>query len=484
MNRRTFLQSTGLLGGVLTLPTAFGMASVLESTLFKPSAADYQSIKFTPITLANSPQIINIFLYGGPSELAGNLSNISDIMANSQNEYPRQFDPTRDDTVVTPNNFWSSAGGVEMEAMLAAEEMTIYRTMNRVKDDNKGHGTSVEQNLVGNLDTDSPGMASTLAWVIEQNSPFDKPIDELMFPFVSFEGDSKVFKLGDLDLPLSLKPVSLNSNLQNPYQRTAVNGAGYLDSGGSADTALESMARNRNGITDYERLKTAFEKRAYMAESMGSLLEPDAVNAAIADYNSRLPVDGQIEYGNGNFGERLKAAVSLCLKNRETLFVSLGSGGLGGWDDHSQAIDDYPARMQELMRSIQAAMIHLKAAASDSVVPVASADGIIINVFGDFGRNVNLNDSQGWDHGNNQNFYTFGGHGLFGRQQGKIVGVTERIGESAINRQFTSPLAGSYQFEPFSVASTIFSYFGVNNPELLTGEAAINEDEASVPLVI
>ena len=105
------------------------------------------------------------------------------------------------------------------------------------------------------------------------------------------------------------------------------------------------------------------------------------------------------------------------------------------------------------------------------------ANNVIINVFGDFGRNVNVNDSNGWDHGNNQNLYTIGGTDITGRTLGKLVGKTQRIGTPFQNRQFTSPTSDSYQCEPFAIASSFFKYFGVQNPELLTGEPAIDESD-------
>jgi uncharacterized protein (DUF1501 family) len=118
------------------------------------------------------------------------------------------------------------------------------------------------------------------------------------------------------------------------------------------------------------------------------------------------------------------------------------------------------------MEALQVASRHLM---------LMEANNIVINVFGDFGRNVNVNDSNGWDHGNNQNLYTIGGADIAGRTLGKLVGKTQRIGTPFKNRQFTSPTPESYQSEPFSIASTIFQYFGVQNPELLNGEPAINE---------
>ncbi|MDH5729754.1 MAG: DUF1501 domain-containing protein, partial [Gammaproteobacteria bacterium] len=172
------------------------------------------------------------------------------------------------------------------------------------------------------------------------------------------------------------------------------------------------------------------------------------------------------------------AAISLMLANQETVFVSLGSGGLGGWDDHSDAIVNYTNRMQELMVALQAAANHLNSA---SLAGIVHADKIIINVFGDFGRNVNMNDSRGWDHGNNQNLYTVGGKGL--RALGKIVGRTKRIGDSGVNRQFTSPDDGSYEFEPFALASSMFAAYGVDNPEAITGEAPIDETQPGETLL-
>ena len=124
------------------------------------------------------------------------------------------------------------------------------------------------------------------------------------------------------------------------------------------------------------------------------------------------------------------------------------------------------------MEALQAAARHLE---------LAGADNVIINVFGEFGRNVNLNNSQGWDHGNNQNRFTLGGAGISGRALGKLAGRTQRIGTPFQNRQFTAPTDNSYQFEPFAIASTIFKYFGVQNPEALTGEPAIDES-GTVPI--
>ena len=38
----------------------------------------------------------------------------------------------------------------------------------------------------------------------------------------------------------------------------------------------------------------------------------------------------------------------------------------------------------------------------------------------------------------------------------------------------TEPAQGSYEAEPMSVASTVYSYFGVQNPEVLTRDDELN----------
>ena len=454
ITRRQFLKTTGLLGLSLALPPG-----ILKQ---EATAAALSNIDFAAPSVM--PQIINIFLYGGPSELAGNLSNIENIAANSQNSYPSYLDPADENNDITPNQFWGSAGGSIMEELLANGQMSIYRTVNRIKDNSRAHGPSVTQNLVGNLDVFNPGIATTLAAILNTYNPFGKEIDELVLPFVSFEGESKVFNLGDLDVPLNLRPTALDSNFQNPYERSK---NGYLDSGDDKTNSdrIDSLAHSVSSSASnrFNKVNEAFLKRAELAAFIAASFNSDAI---VAD----LPVDpdtsAQIQYPNSNFGNLLRAAVSLAVRNPDTVFISLGSGGLGGWDDHSGALDDYPGRMQGLMEALKVAARHMT---------LENADHIVINVFGDFGRNVNLNNSMGWDHGNNQNFYTLGGSGIPGRALGKLVGKTQRIGTAFENRQFTSPSDDSYQCEPFSIASSVFSYFGVQNPEALTGEPAIDE---------
>lgn len=467
MNRRAFLQALTALGAssVVSRALASDYAITSEPTGFRETqdrvearAVQLDQVRY--VRPAILPKVINVFLYGGPSELAGNLTNIAEINFNSQNPYPATLQPNVTGSVYTNNGFWGNAGGTLMESMLAAGDLSIYRTIHRVRDDNKAHGRSITQNLVGSVDAGNPGIARTLAGVLAAHGAFGgRDLNTLFLPFVSFEGPSRIYSEGDVPtlIPSAVMPVALDPNLVgNPYQRAANS---FLPVGSADDMNLETLAAN---------VTAAYGNR--YAEMSRSLANRARLDQYILNQFNRATVDAALPagvvYANTRLGRALKAAVSLALMNPDTLFISINGAG-PGWDDHNVALTNYPARMNDLMSALSAAMAHLRA---------SNRNDIIINVYGDFGRNVNLNATLGWDHGNNQNFYTLGGAGIAGRSLGKLVGTTQRIGTAYANRQYTAPTADSYQCEPFAIAASVFKYFGVQNPEVLTGGvSAIDE---------
>ncbi len=486
MKRRDFVKSLGLFGSSILVPSMVGglgfttqvNAASSGSRALKNAEAIIRDIGYIAPTV--KPQIISVFLYGGPSELAGNLTNIEDINANSQNPYNGSLMPDANNSRVTKNGFWGgngglNAGGNAMERMLEKKRMSIYRTINRVKDDSKAHRPSIFSNLTGGVGIDNtrPGIATNLASILSVNNAIP---EDALFPFVTFEGESMIFNQGDLSVPAGLKPISLNESFQNPYNRRS--NSSLRSDGADPQARIEALAKATMSGTQsrYQKVIDAFGKRSEI-ESFVTQLSENLRNTDLPADPDFVPPDDNpgasaptLEYPGG-FGDRLKAAVNLVIHNPDSLFVSVGNSGLGGWDDHDSAEDEYPGRMRNLMEALEVAGKHLEAAGKDNV---------IILVYGEFGRNVNLNGSLGWDHGNNQNLYMVGaspsaGPGISGNMLGKIVGKTKRIGQTKVNRQFTSPTEDSYQCEPFAVASSIYQYFGVQDPELLTGDAAIDE---------
>ncbi|HEX5635464.1 MAG TPA: DUF1501 domain-containing protein, partial [Gammaproteobacteria bacterium] len=240
-------------------------------------------------------------------------------------------------------------------------------------------------------------------------------------------------------------------------------------------TALESNSR-------FQKVKDGFANRivletrvAGLQQNLAAPLPNIGIGAKDADSSGRL------SYPVNSFSQRIKAAVTLAMQNPDTLYISIG-GGLGGWDDHDNAIVNYATRMTDLMTTLRVAAKHIRLGSRPGGI---SSNNIIIMVHGDFGRNVNLNGSLGWDHGNNQNLYTIGGAGL--RQGGtsalgKVVGKTERFGDAGLNRQFTRPTSDSYEAEPMAIASSVYKYFGVQNPAVLTASAAMGDPEGSPPI--
>ena len=497
MNRRKFLKGVGAAGASVFIPSSLNLTSLYKHA---NAAVDYASATIAPPAVM--PQVINIFLYGGPSELAGNLSNIADIEANSQNSYESAFPGiTRLTTdanpgLITPNGFWSGAGGDEMEFMLGQGYMNMYRTLMKRKDGTRSHRESILMSLKGSLDIEtSAGVGTRMAALLYQNNAVYQgvpladgttisTVENLLLPFVSFESDSRIYSPDpDFTIPLLMRGTTLDDDFDNPFTRNANGNATVMD-------ALVSKVNTAAERARYSGVVSAFELRTFLESRISSL--DAANNAALPDLTAQADItenggNAAFTYPDNSFGRTVKAAVTLAVENPSTLFISLG-GALGGWDDHNNGVDRYPGRMTNVMQTLRAAMWHIKHSRNASGLtpggnPRTTTNNIIINVFGDFGRRVNLNNSEGWDHGNNQNLFTLGGAGVVSagnpggaapRTLGKLVGTTVRVGDSGTNNQFTNPAPGSYEFEPMSVASSLYSYLGVQNPNVITADTELN----------
>lgn len=504
MDRRRFLQMTGGLGLARTLPIGLPLGLLAGRTFaFSP---DYTSVGFTPPAVL--PQVINIFLYGGPSELAGNLTNIDEINASSENPYTEAFgdgilDFTGDGGQVTRHGFWQDAGGAHMEDMLAAGDLSVYRTLVKRKNDTRSHRESIFIGNKGSLAVENaPGVGTRLASLLYTNrnavasqsaladgravSSFADGLVGMPLPFVSFEGESTAYALDPaLTLPLALRPITLNRDFDNPYSRNGTN-----DTNEAVFQTLLNTALTDPGYRD--RFKSAvegFEQRQEMENLIGRLeAARDAALPSVGVGDPDANEDGNLEYPNNGFARNIQAAVTLAIANPSTLYITAGSDGLGGWDDHNNGVDKFPERMNDVMETLRIAMRHIRL----SGTPGRPTDNIVINVFGDFGRLVNLNNSQGWDHANNQNLYTLGGAGVRpggAAALGKVVGATRRVGEPGQNNQYTMPTSSSYEAEPLAVAASVYAYFGAQNPEVITadpvenpaGDGPIDESVAGEP---
>ena len=503
-------------------PTTFNM-----STMYKTASAAINYAGAQIAAPAIMPQVINIYLYGGPSELSGNLTNIIDIDNNSQNSYATAFgdrilkfddDGSGNNGFITANGFWRGAGGLDMQFLLNGngKHMSVYRTLMKRKDGTRSHRESILMNQKGSLDIEnSAGVGTRIAAMLYQNrarfegttmfadgSSVD--MDNLVLPFVSFEGESRVFAIDpDYAVPLLLRGTTLNEDLQDPYTRQNNDNAAKLDA------MVSRKLADPGYLSRYARVINSNDLREYMALKIGPIQASAGILPAIselADQATLELVDGVTPMSyptNNQYSASIQAAVTLAIENPSSMYITVGDG-IGGWDDHNNGTDNYPRRMNQLFAALKAAALHIKYSGTQTTgvfgTPGAginrSTDNIVINVLGDFGRRVNLNNSQGWDHGNNQNLYTLGGAGLTSaanggasRQLGKVVGRTERVGEPGSNNQVTEPQAGSYEIEPMSVAASVYSYFGVQNPEILTadpdrnpaGDSAINETVAGEP---
>ncbi|MEY8247378.1 MAG: DUF1501 domain-containing protein [Bermanella sp.] len=512
MLRRNFLKLSSAVMASPVIPVSFGVSAMAQKA--HADSPNYAAVNVE--APAVMPQVINIFMYGGASELAGNLSNIEDISAHSVTAYDgngafretilqaaTDNDPDRrsrfTDGQITANKFWKEAGGTHMEDMLAAGDMTVYRTIYKQKSPTRSHRESIFMFHKGTLDIENaPGVGSRLALMMMQNRAAYEgarladgtamgSLDELTLPFVSFEGDSQTYAIDPNNpLPLYLRGLTMDNQFNNPYSRGSIS---------SSESAIESLLQNRLDLVKanksmFQKAWDGFDKRNELQEKMADL--SSLLNGTDDNGGQSSAEALGVGYPNTSFARQLEAAVTLAIHNPQTLYMAVGTPGLGGWDDHNNGVDRYPNRMNDLMESIKAGMAHIKAAAAQGVTtinnqPRTQTDNIIINVFGDFGRLVNLNNSNGWDHANNQNLYTFGGAGVRPAKEkaalGTVVGTTVRAGKSKTNNQYTMPtkdvegVPDSPTWEPMSIASSIYGYFGATNPQVLTASAGNPEGD-------
>lgn len=460
MKRRNFIKLSLATYVSLMLPSSSNAAEV-----------DFSQINFDVSTYtANSAQTIMIFMYGGASSLAGNISNMDEIKSESQSDYDDYF------RGITPtaNECWQEAGGTHMEDMMAAGDMTLFRSCySQVREDagNKAHGSCTVQNQKGSFDEDEGGIVANLAQILKSNGVID---EDTILPFVTLEGESTFYAEGREPLDAYLKPVGLDESFSNPYERTRnvrdwsryteaerqidtnndgdsdynndLNNTGFLP---ALDAQMNSLAQSHNSNI---KIKDAFNKRGSLSDFIEDIATVDTPDLGTDAY----PL-------NNNFAEKIEAAVNIMANNPDTKVITMNTGGLGGWDDHNDA-RNYVTRTESLFTSLKSAMAHLEA--------VGKKDNISIMVFGEFGRNVNLNSALGWDHGNLQNLYVLGGKGYFNHRG--VVGETIVDPTGSINRLYLKPKAGTEQFEPLSIAATFYKIFGITNPEILTdGNGAI-----------
>jgi hypothetical protein len=443
MKRRDFIKLSMAAGTAILMPS-----------LSSAKDLDLSQITFSAgINSTNQAQTIMIFMYGGASQLAGNLSNIDEIKMASQSNYDSYFRGI----TKTANNCWQEAGGTHMETLLANGDMTLFRCCySKVRDaeNNKAHGSCTVQNQKGSFDDDSAGMIANLAQILEANGIID---ENTVMPFVTLEGESKFYTEGRRPLHSFLKPVGLDENLDNPYSRSSRDWRYYTPE----EREISDYNHNERGFDAalYAKMDTLAQQNNATGKIKDAFSKRDSLDSFIDDISTSTTPDlGDDAYpSNNRFSSKIETAVKVLVKNPDTKVITIGTGGLGGWDDHNEA-RDYVTRTESLFRTLKSAMAHIKAEGKEQ--------HINIMVFGEFGRNVNLNSALGWDHGNLQNFYVLGGKGYFDHKG--VVGETTLENTGRINRLYLKPKTGSYQFEPLSIAATLYKIYGIDNPETLT----------------
>ncbi len=154
-----------------------------------------------------------------------------------------------------------------MQFMIDNNHMSVYRTLFKELDGTRSHRESLLQSFKGSLDIEgSPGVGTRVAATLFQHrglfenntlladgTGFSDIVNDLLLPFVSFEGDTRAFQQDpDFQVPLLLRGLTLDQNFQNPYSRQSLP---------SSDAAIEALGKirsvQRNIMPDIQVQQTA-----------------------------------------------------------------------------------------------------------------------------------------------------------------------------------------------------------------------------------
>ncbi len=428
MKRRDFLKTT--LGAAM----AAGLAP--EALLAEETRLPLGDVSLDKSLYArNDAQTLLIYLVGGMSDFVGNATHLEQIRKEdlSQLSYPETG------FTLTKDGFWQEGGGAALQRMLEDKETpTSYFRTARDVSLRRSHGLAQRRWMHGHPTIES-GMPITLLHVLDRYNLVD---ENTMMPYVRLMGGLQFYddRGTSLPLPPHLRPVTIQApsrageKMGNPYKRESI----WDDA--SLEREIEELSRQTNAFND--PITSALAKRQTVSDFIEQIKEE--------------PLPSGVEYPDTYTGRIIETAMRILVSNRDTKVITTEPANR--WDDHSNALSGHRVHATQLFEAIEAAMKHMKA---------AGRENINIVVFGDFGRNLNINSANGWDHGNNQMVYWFGGKSYLNSLG--VVGETELQVWLKKARLYNRATEKSYKFTPYSIAATFYRLYGITNPEVLTG---------------
>ncbi len=266
-----------------------------------------------------------------------------------------------------------------MEFLVDQGHMSVYRTMMSRKNTSQSHRENILMSQKGSLDIDfAPGMGNKLASIIANHRALYEAnttlaggaaiadVEQLIMPFISIsDGDTRIFDKGDSDpLPLLFNGISVNDDLSNPFTRNIDSLSGGSLTPEEKSALLDDLANQTTAADprDYTEVVEAFTQREELEQVMQVFSTGFVLPTLPASDPDDIDANGgnsTLEYPDTGVGRSLQAAVTMAIENPSTLFITLG-GAFGGWDDHNNGVDRYPARMRGVFEALRVAMMHIK----------------------------------------------------------------------------------------------------------------------------
>ena len=434
LNRRLFLQQSGLAVGAFALPQVL-------------------AARARAATAAPAKQVIVIFLQGGLSHL-----DSWDLKPEAPAEYRGEFRP-----IATRVPGFSISEHMPMLAQRADR----YNVIRSAYHETPSHEAAIHWTLTGydypgaNTTTKNrnvkPSMGSILSKVYGSSQP-GLP-GYVCVPDRGQLGDRVRYAaatyLGIAHDPFEsgMPPSNATAPFPTPPNLSLAKG-----------TDLRRLEHRLGLLRDLDHLPRALDSNGAMAgldefnRQAVEMLAHDATRQAFD--MSRETVEVRQRYGNSSFAQRLVLARRLAEAGVNFTLVNFSDNQ--NWDTHNDNFNTLKrTRLPELDQAVSALL--------DDLQERGLLDTTLVALFGEFGRTPKINPTAGRDHWSNVFSVMLTGGGL---KRGRVIGTSSPNGEIPQNRpvHFNEILATMYHQLGVSADRTFLDTFGRPVPILSSGQ--------------
>lgn len=401
LTRRQFGKSVSSLGlSALTLNT-LGVSGLLGASTAMAQETDYKALVY--VYLFGGNDSFNMVVPKEPGDLRTRYENGRGSIALPSESLHSLNASALISSGETSDGFGMHANCGDLAGMFNADELSVLCNIgNLVEPTDRTSFSDASQQLPPQLFSHADQSRQLLS----------EPISTIRYGW----GGRVAEVLSGLNPDSTLSPLVSTAGL-NPFQLTLNRLIGTYSTGTQGPTALRNNTAERSAMLNgymgapsfdlfSQRYREVYESGVLANATVGQAF--DIANASTVDYDAIFNAAGA---GSSRLGDQLKAVAKLIAgraassNNRPIYFVRIG-----GFDQHTNLLEDHAERMQELNDGLKGFR--------DTLVEQGDFDKTLTHIGSEFGRTFTPNSS-GTDHGWGGNMMVMGGAVNGGKMLGR-----------------------------------------------------------------